>query len=123
MTKAAEIAWDEQPEDDDYLHAFAYLSLIYPPKEAVALVDRLREAPMVSVKAKNVVRASGIEPLDSNNIHCHEDLRKIRLNQPLVPVLLLRDPVHGRVIICEGFHRVSSAYRWSEDSTIRCKLA
>ena len=52
MAKQAEdIAWLPAPEEKNYPAALSYLSLIYPEKEAAALVAKLRKAKVSQFKA------------------------------------------------------------------------
>ncbi len=122
MSKPVEINWLEAPEEEDYEHSLDYLSLIYEPKDAAVLVRALRVAPMVSVRAKNVLRAAYVSPLLLTNTHIQDNLKKIEAGKALVPVLLVRDHYNHRLLVAEGWHRVCAAYYHSEDSTIRCKI-
>jgi hypothetical protein len=50
--------WLDEPEEHDYPAAQDYLELLYPEHVCTGIVDRLRKAPMISKKAKDILRAS-----------------------------------------------------------------
>jgi len=49
-----------------------------PPKEAAQLVRRLRTAPIVRRKAKDLLRASTLSALPPDNVHVAKDLAKVK---------------------------------------------
>src|SRR5690242_10899300 len=100
--------WKEEPDQHDYPAAADYLSLVFPEAVAEKLVASLKEAPIVHRKAKDLLRASGLETLPPGNVHVVNDLKKIRRGTKLSPVLLVRgDAAHGLpLIIADGYHRV-----------------
>lgn len=120
MSKDIRILWLEQPEDHDYPAAESYLSLIYPA--AAALVERLRKAPMAGFKAKDIFRASGLSLLGVSNSHVEKDRKKITAGVRLSPLLLVRDPDNGKVVVADGYHRLCSVYSFDEDAVIPCKI-
>lgn len=54
---------------------------------------------MASFKAKDILRASGLSLLGVSNSHVERNKEKIEDGHTLSPLLLVRDAVHGRVII------------------------
>ena len=46
------IKWLSKPEDHDYPAALSYLTLIYDPKTATGLVNKLKKAPVSEFKAE-----------------------------------------------------------------------
>jgi hypothetical protein len=56
------------------------------------------------------------------NSHVDAELEKIESGEELSPILLVRDPLSNRVIIADGFHRLSAVYALSEDADIPCKI-
>ena len=82
--------WKDEPDDHDYPAAENYLSLLGAPGAATVVVRRLRAAPLVHRKAKDLLRASRLPVLTPDNLHVARDLKKIRSGQPLSPVLLVR---------------------------------
>jgi|ERR1035437_9361641 predicted nucleic acid-binding protein len=121
MSKSS-IRWLEEPESHNYPAALSYLSLIYRTKEAKAVVKRLGVAGVVNYKAKDIFRASRLSLLGVSNSHVERDRMKIMKGERLSPILLVRDAVHGRVVIADGYHRLCAIYSFDEDAIIRCKI-
>ncbi len=118
----AEIKWLSEPEDHDYPAAQAYLSLIYDESAANAYVEKMKSAPMVDFKAKDIFRASSLSLLGISNSHVKKDQQKIEAGKELSPLLLVRDSTHGKVIIADGYHRLCAIYSFDEDAIIPCKI-
>jgi hypothetical protein len=121
----AKVVWKNDPDEHDFPAAAAYLSLIAPPDAVTLLIDRLRATETIHQKAKDLLRASGLPLLDTDNPHVASDLRKIRKSRELSPVLLVRgDHASGRVLqIADGYHRVCASYHVNENTDIPCRLA
>ena len=117
------IRWLKEPEDHDYPAAAAYLSLIYRPKQVKQMVKRLRKAHMTAFKAKDIFRASRLSLLGVDNYHIEQDQHKIRKGHVLSPLLLIRDPEHGKVVIADGYHRLCAVHGFDEDAIIPCRIA
>lgn len=115
--------WLDEPEAHDYPAAANFLSLLWPSQQVKALVDRLQAAPVSKFLAKDVFRASGLSLLGVSNSHVERDRQKVKAGKPLSPILLVRDPDHGRVIVADGYHRMCAVYSIDEDSVIPCKIA
>ena len=118
-----EIRWLDEPEPHNYPAALSYLSLIFPPDKAQALVGKLQKVAVAEFKAKDVFRASGLSLLGVSNSHVARDQKKIKQGEKLSPVLLVRDPAHGKVVVADGYHRMCAIYTFDEDASIRCKIA
>lgn len=117
------IKWLTEPQEHDYPAAQSYLSILYEEGVARAKVQKLKRAPIVEFKAKDIFRASGLPLLGISNYHVKKDQRKIQSGKELSPILLIRDPALGKVIIADGYHRVCAAYTFDEDAAIPCKIA
>ncbi|MBS1131425.1 MAG: hypothetical protein H6R16_2427 [Proteobacteria bacterium] len=115
--------WLAEPEEHDYPAALSYLCLIFDPQLAAAQVETLRKAAMTSFKAKDIFRASGLPLLGISNSHVEKNHAKIESDTRLSPLLLIRDPAHGKVIIADGYHRMCAVYAYDEDALIPCKIA
>jgi hypothetical protein len=117
--------WKEEPDDHDYPAAADYLSLLLPQSAANALSDRLRAAPLVRRKAKDLLRASRLETLGPDNVHVAADLEKVRKGRALSPVLLVRGQLTDNVplIIADGYHRICASHHIDEDADIPCRIA
>ncbi|MFI4922373.1 MAG: hypothetical protein ACHP6J_01505 [Burkholderiales bacterium] len=122
MSKESDIQWLSELEDHDYPAASSYLSLVYDEQTVATLIQQLRRAPMVSFKAKDIFRASGLSLLGISNSHVEQDRKKIKDGKRLSPMLLVRDKVNGRVIIADGYHRLCAVYSFDEDALIPCKI-
>jgi len=112
------LRWLDEPEHHDYAAAADFLSLVLEPDEADRLVGKLKDAELVRRKAKDILRASGLELLPQTNPHVAADLKKDRLS----PILLVRDTTTRRLIIADGYHRVCASYWADEDTEIPCRL-
>ncbi len=122
MVKRVEIKWRKQPEDHDYPAAESYLRLLYNNRAAASSVKRLRRAPIVEFKAKDLFRASGLSLLGISNSHVKKDQAGIRSRKALSPLLLARMGDHSKVIIADGYHRLCAVYSFNEDALIPCKI-
>jgi hypothetical protein len=122
MVKRVVITWRKQPEDHDYPAAESYLRLLYTNRPAASLVTRLKRAPIVAFKAKDLFRASGLSLLGVSNSHVKKDQARIRSRKALSPLLLVRMDDHRKVIIADGYHRLCAVYTFNEDALIPCKI-
>ena len=123
MSHSLENFWLDDVEEHDYPAAESYLSLIYECQAVLGLISKFKHTnEIVEFKAKDVFRASGLALAGVSNAHVVKDLVKIKAGKPLSPLLLVRDPTHGKVVIADGFHRMCALYALSEDAIIRCKI-
>ena len=123
MATQVKIKWLSTPEVHDYPAALSYLSLLYEERTARVQVTRLKRAAISQFKAKDIFRASGLSLLGVSNSHVEKDRGKIEAGKEIAPLLLIRDPVRGRVIIADGYHRLCAVYSFDEDAVIPCKIA
>jgi len=115
-----EAIWLKEPKEHDFPAAEDFLELLFPRAKARSIVAKLRKAPTIRKKAKDVLRASGqrlLKPEES--IHVRHDVEKVKAGKKLSPVLLV---VGEPLIIADGFHRVCAIYMLSEDTEIPCRL-
>jgi len=120
--KPPPIRWLDQPEAQDYPAAQSYLDLLFDEATAARCVAKLTSATVMPFKAKDIFRASGLSLLGVSNSHVQKDRDKIAQGKGLSPLLLVRDPSHGRVIIADGYHRLCAVYSYDEDASIPCKI-
>ncbi len=120
--KKFRISWHAQPETDNYPAALSYLRLIYDDKTAQRLVKRLRATKVVNFTSKDIFRASGLSLLGVSNFFVEKDRKKILDGRKLSPLLLVRTPANGRVIVADGYHRLCSVYSFDEEAPIPCKI-
>jgi hypothetical protein len=123
MPKKVEISWFPEPEEHNYPAALSYLSLVYYEENAAIIVEQLKRAPISEFKAKDIFRASGLSLLGISNGHVDKDRRKIESGRELSPLLLVRDPANGKVVVADGYHRLCAVYSFDEDALIPCKIA
>jgi len=124
MPAAARENWKDEPDDHDYPAAEDYLSLLMPPVGAKRVVRRLRAAPLVRRKAKDLLRASRLPVLPPDNLHVARDLKKVRDGKGLSPVLLVRGQLASEVAltVADGYHRICASYHLDEDADIPCRI-
>jgi hypothetical protein len=116
--------WGDEPAEHDYPAAASFLSLICDPSEVRRLVTALKAAPIVHYKAKDLLRASTLALLPTDNPHVASDLAKVASGEPLSPVLLMRGDFRRGVplTIADGYHRVCASYHVDENADIPCHL-
>jgi hypothetical protein len=122
MDKPAAVKWLDAPEDHDFPAAQSYLSLIFEASVSEQLVQKLRSADVSSFKAKDLFRASRLSLLGVSNSHVEKDRSKIASGESLSPLLLVRDPANGVVIVADGYHRLCAVYAYDEDAVVPCKI-
>jgi hypothetical protein len=112
------ITWLPMPQPHDYKAAEDYLRLVLTPKHADHAVHELRRAKHTrSWKAKDIIRASQLEPLGADNEGVAAKLAKIAAGKPLAPVLLvLREGFP--LIVADGYHRISAAHLEDESAEV-----
>ena len=123
--QAPQAIWMDQPEPHDYPAAGKYLTLVLPEAQVRMAVRALRNAPITTQKAKDILRASGLALLSAENPHVASDLAKIAGGKRLSPVLLVRgDARSARPLqVADGYHRVCASYHLDENTDIPVKLA
>ncbi len=120
-TKSGAILWTVQNKQN-YAAAGEYLSLLFNPKRVAKIVRQLRKAPLSRFKAKDIFRASQLSLLGVSNLHVEKDRRKIAKGTGLSPLLLVRDEVHSKLIVADGYHRLCAIYGVDEDAVIQCRI-
>lgn len=117
--------WKDEPDAHDYPAASTYLSLLADPLVVDVLVQQLRKAPIVRYTAKDILRASGLDPLPATNSHVAKDIDKIASGKPLSPVLLIRGDLRCGLTaqVADGYHRICASYILNEDSDVPCRMA
>jgi hypothetical protein len=114
--------WMEAPEEHDFPAALDYLTLIMSDKQAEAVVDALRKAPLMHRKAKDLLRASQLRLLPKDNAHVAADLKKVAGGKHLSPVLLVRGREAIAMRVADGYHRICASYYLDENTDIPCRL-
>jgi len=122
MPKNLKVRWADKPEAQDHAAAASFLSLLQTPERAKRIVSKLKRAKLTEFRAKDIFRASGLPLLPLSNSHVKKDEKKILSGVELSPILLVRDPDHGKVVIADGYHRMCAVYAFDEDAVIPCKI-
>ncbi|MBV9548651.1 MAG: hypothetical protein JO256_03145 [Alphaproteobacteria bacterium] len=124
MSKKHKTKWRDQTQDSDLEAAAAYLSLLFEPDQTRAIIAAFRKAPVEKRQAKDILRASQTHLLDRKNPDVKKDLKKIKKDEPLNPVLLVRgNGANGATLaIADGYHRICAAWHWDEEAPIACCL-
>ena len=69
--------WDSKPDQHDYPAAANYLSLLLPEAEVNKVVAKMKDAPLGRWKAKDLLRASRLALLPTDNPHVSVDLKRV----------------------------------------------
>jgi hypothetical protein len=119
------IVWKEEPDQHDYPAATSYLSLVATPDLVTSTVDDLQAAQLEHFKAKDILRASGLELLPADNQHVAKDIGVVKAGKRLSPVLLVRGALERGfpLQIADGYHRVCASYHLGENNDIPCRIA
>lgn len=120
--KKPAIRWLDKPEPHNYPAAESYLALHLAPGTVRTIVRKLERTQVTVFKAKDIFRASGLSLLGVSNSHVEKDRQKIRKGVKLSPILLVRSPTTGRVLVADGYHRLCSIYEVDEDALIPCQI-
>jgi hypothetical protein len=122
MASTQRIRWLEEPEEKDYLAADSFLSMVIAPSALSETIAALRTAPLHHWAAKDLLRAAGLPPLKpKQSAEVTEKLKKIKNGIPISPVLLIGG-IRDYLVIGDGYHRASAAYRVDEDAQVPGRL-
>ena len=124
MARSTAALWKHEPDKHDYPAAGNYLSLIADAVVVDKLVAGLKKSPIVTYKAKDLLRASRLALLPLDDAHVVEDLAKIIKGVKLSPVLLVRGSVELGLplTIADGYHRVCASYHLADDTDIPARI-
>jgi hypothetical protein len=116
--------WSKQVSKQVLEAALNYLSLQLPTAKAQKAVTQARRIPPVQRIAKDVLRASRLPLLPSDERHVAEDLKRIRKGKALSPVILVQGDLSKGcpAIIADGYHRMCAACHADEDSPVAIVL-
>jgi hypothetical protein len=118
------VRWKNEPDDRDYPAAGDYLALLATPGQINEIVAALKNAPIVYKKAKDLLRASRLALLPTDDPHVRVDLKKIKKGKPLSPILVVRGELNTGVAmqIADGYHRVCASYHTDENIDIPVRI-
>ncbi len=117
-----EIKWLADLEEHNYPAAASYLGLIYSADRVSEMMAGFKSAAIVQFKAKDIFRASQLSLLGVSNSRVEKDVKKLREGKSLSPIMLLRDPQNGKVVVADGYHRLCAVFQTDEDAWIPCKI-
>lgn len=120
MSKRLRIVWAKEAGESDYAAAETYLSLLIDQKHAARVVKQMRKMAMKEFIARDILRAAGISPFGT--APSEEQRQQILAREPLAPVLLVRVEREMRLIVADGYHRVSTVYAFDQTASVPCKL-
>jgi hypothetical protein len=115
------IRWLDDVAEHDYAAAEAYLSLKLDRAAVAKAVKRLREAPITTRRANDILRAAGLKAAPLGDPGVMKDLIKVIEGQRLSPVLVVTGETGAD--IADGFHRVSLVDRIDPYEELPLKLA
>lgn len=120
-----QVKWKNEPEEHDYPAAADFLELVAEPEVIDTVVRELRAAAVSHKKAKDILRAAGLELLPAYNPHVRRDLEKIVAGKSLSPILVVRGDFRKGVPaqIVDGYHRVCACHYADENIAIPMKIA
>ncbi len=122
MSDKPRIRWLDQPEEKDYLAAHSFLSMVLAPEQLERTIAALHTAPLGRWAAKDMLRAAGLPPLRAKeSTEVAEKLEKVKDAVPISPVLLVGG-IRDYLVIADGYHRASAAYRVDEDALVPGRL-
>ena len=112
--------WKDEPEEQDFPAAKSYLSLLVGQADAVKLVKSLRKQnALVHYAAKDLLRASRLPLLPTDDSEVAADLKKVKFGTKLSPVLLVQgDPLW----VADGYHRICVSYHLDEKAEVPCRI-
>ncbi len=118
------VEWLEGLETHDYDAATAYLSMLAEKDVVDKTVAALKAAKPVYQKAKDILRAAGLQLLPETNAHVRSDLVNLSEAEKLSPILLVRGSAVGGypLQIADGYHRVCASHLINENTSIPCHL-
>jgi hypothetical protein len=117
--------WKTKPDEHDYPAAANYLGLLATEAVTALIVERLKKAPILHFKAKDLLRSSQLPLLPADDPSVARDLKKVKRGDQLSPVLLLRGDLASSIplTVADGYHRICASYHLSEDADIPCRIA
>jgi hypothetical protein len=122
VSSTLSIRWLDEPEEKDYLAAQSFLSMVVAPSSLSEVVAALHAAPLGRWAAKDILRAAGLPPLrPKESAEVAEELKKIKGGVPISPILLVGG-IRDYLVIGDGYHRASAAYRVDEDALVPGRL-
>jgi hypothetical protein len=125
MPRHDTLRWRHRPIAKDFEAARSFLSLIYPAPHVRRVIRSLHRAQAVRHGARDLLRASSLPLLPSDESHVKTELKRIRRHKALSPVLLIRGD-HSRclrLVVADGYHRICAVCHYDESASVSCVIA
>jgi len=122
MSETKTILWEKEATEKDIKAADEYLHLRFSKSDADLAAEKFKKHKdrLENFKAKDILRASGLELLPTTDEEVAEKLKRIKAGERLNPVLLVRDK--HKLYVADGYHRVCASYHIEEASDVACIL-
>ncbi len=108
--------WKKDVAPHDYAAATSYLSIRFGEARAGKVAAELRNLPVISRRANDILRATGRTPLPLSDPGVLKDLKKVLGGERLSPILV------AEADIADGYHRLSLAYALDPYAVVPLKL-
>ncbi len=96
--------------------------MVLSPSSLLETIAALHGAPLGRWAAKDILRAAGLPPLrPKQSAEVAEKLEKIKRGTPISPILMVGG-IRDYLVIGDGYHRASAAYRVDEDALVPGRL-
>jgi hypothetical protein len=124
MKKKLSPHWKKDSDKHDYQAAANFLTLLMEPERAKEIASRFKKTSVSTFLVKDLLRASRLQLLPTENYHVKKDLKKVKEGSLLSPVLLVRGEIESDrpLMIADGYHRVCASYYLDENAEIPCHL-
>lgn len=118
-----EISWLDKPKKHNYKDARNYLRLVYTDRTTNKLIDKLEDADVEGFIARDLARAAKMYHIIGDIRPAVERISTyIQEGKPIAPVLLVRQPNNGKLVIADGYHRIAAIFLLDPYSTICAKI-
>lgn len=124
VSEPINVKWKTDPDEHDYPAAANYLSLLATERVVKKIVADLKKAPIVTYKAKDLLRSSRLPLLGLDDPRVRIDVVKVFNGTPLAPVLIIRGDFLRDIpiTIADGYHRVCTSYHLADNTDIPCRV-
>src|SRR4051812_35450675 len=121
MSKATpKIKWKKSLDKDKVSSSLEYLQLLFKDNELKKIKTQLKKNDKLKTyEAKNLLRASGLNPLHPNDRKVAEKTDKIFAGKPLDPAIIVG--INNQLFIADGYHHICACYNLGEDTQVQCK--
>ncbi len=96
--------------------------MVVEPALLPNVIAAARVAPLGRWAAKDILRAADLPPLrPKQSAEVSDKLREIKGDIPISPILLIGG-IRDALVIADGYHRASAAYRLDQDAFVPGRL-